>query len=446
MPTSKLQRIPSSHRDPTSHVYKDNGGNIIRKIAPETVQIIHGKTSFTQIEEPFEGSNEYFRVKKIPFISYYYEYPFPVLKDMALFYLDVLEDLLKSGNSLSDGTPFNCTYTGNKRFEFFDLGSIVQFDKNKGWEGYKQFLTDFYYPLVYLSDLKSIYPGALLPFINDSKWMFNIEFSFKQRWRLPNILFSDFIRRSLKKDLDPIAANKIEISNKGIEKIIALLRSAISNLNYKKPKTRWDDYYTNTILQNYLEEKERLFKQLYEKASALVPASSLSVDWGANTGHFSHLMAHTSKNTVIAVESDHNAVSELYQKNKTDKIIPIHSSIFNPIPAVGFEYNRESLLERLSKQAHIQGALGLIHHMQHELNLSYDDIVSFFYNSSANNALLIIEYVDPADDRYRLIRNPNYPFAEGIDAFVESLNKKYSIIERHKPIATRELFLAQKRG
>jgi hypothetical protein len=422
-------------------------GNIIRKIMPDTTRIIQGKPSFTQIEESYEGSSEYFRVKKIPFISYYYEYPFPVLKDMALFYLDVLEDLLKSGYSLSDGTPFNCTYTGNKKFEFFDLGSIVQFDKNKGWEGYKQFLTDFYYPLVYLSDLKSIYPGALLPFINDSKWMFNIEFSFKQRWRLPNILFSDFIRRSLKKDLDPKSANKIEISNKGIEKIIALLRSAISNLNYKKPKTKWDDYYTNTILKNYLEEKERLFKQLYEKASAQVSANNLAVDWGANTGHFSHIMANVnSAVTVIAVESDHNAISELYQQNKADKIIPIHSSIFNPIPAAGFEYNRESLLERLSKRAFIQSALGLIHHMQHELNLSYDDIVNFFYNSSLPDSFLIIEYVDPADDRYRLIRNPNYPFPEGENAFAESLNKKYTIIERHKPIATRELFLVQKRG
>ena len=83
--------------------------------------------------------------------------------------------------------------------------------------------------------------------------------------------------------------------------------------------------------------------------------------------------------------------------------------------------------------------------MQHELNLSYDDIINFFYNHSVQNSFLIIEYIDVEDERYKLIRNPNYPFKEGVEAFTEALESKYNIIKRNKPISTRELFLAKKK-
>jgi hypothetical protein len=445
---SNLQRYTSSHKDPSSHVYKTEDGAIVRKIEPEVADLLKKHHQFTQIESVYSEPEHLYKVRKLPFLSYHYEYPFPLLKDMALFYLDSLEALLKGGYSLSDGTPLNCTYTGKGKFEFFDIGSIVVFDKNKGWEGYRQFLVEFYFPLVYLADLNTIYPGALLPFINDSRWFLNVNFSLRQNYRLPNLLFQAFIRRALNRRLDVVTKKKVAtVSEQSVRRIIALLRSAIAHTSYRSPKTKWDDYYSNTILKDdYLARKEAIFKELFNKAVDSVPSKSTAIDWGANTGFFCTIMAeHNNIKLVIAIESDHNAVAELYKRHKDQNIVPLHVSLFSPTPAMGFENNRESLLSRLSECADLQAALGLIHHMQHDQNLSYSDIIRFFHNHSKDQSFLLVEYVDPADDRYQLIRNPNYPFAEGRDAFLSALQEYYVVIESQPVISTRELFLARKR-
>lgn len=441
---NSLKRNPSSHQDPHSHVFEDKDGNIIRKIPPDVIKLVEGSPYFTQVRSPYNFSEDLYRVNRIPFISYYYEYPFPLLKQMALFYLDVLEYLHKHGYSLSDGTPFNCTYTGNNKFEFFDIGSIIPYDKSKGWQGYRQFLTDFYFPLVYLSDLPSIYPGALLPFVNNKQWASHIKLSLKQRLRLPNIIFKSFIGSSFRKDLKAKETTEIEISEDKITKIIALLRSAVRHTDYNKPKSQWDDYYSDTILKdNYLGRKEAIFKAYYEKI--VQTASGYAIDWGANTGHFSKIMANGGL-TVIAIESDHNAIAHLYETCRTKNIIPLHSSVFNPTPATGFNNSRERLLSRIGSIATVHAALGIVHHMQHEKNLSVDDIIAFFHEHSADRSYLIIEYISPDDERYKLIRNPNYPFDESEESFVKTLEERYTILERDKPIPTREIFLAQKHG
>ena len=446
--TNNLRRYTSSHKDPSSHVYQTEDGTIVRKIEPDVVHLLEKHKHFTQIESVYSETEQLYQVEKLPLLSYYYEYPFPLLKDTALFYLDSLEALLKDGYSLSDGTPLNCTYTGAGKYEFFDIGSIVPFDKSKGWEGYRQFLVECYFPLVYLADLKTIYPGALLPFINDSRWFLNVHFSLRQKYRLPNLLFRDFITRSLHKNLDAGKRKKsTTISAQSVGKIITLLRSAITNTKYKVPKTKWDDYYNNTILKDgYLAGKKTIFEELLNQAADSASLKCTAIDWGANTGLFSAIMAeHNNVKLVIAIESDHNAVAELYRRHKNHKIVPLHVSLFSPTPAVGFENNRESLLSRLSECVDIQVALGLIHHMQHDQNLNYSDIMRFFHVNSKDQSFLLVEYIDPVDDRYKLIRNPNYPFAEGRDAFLSALKEYYVILESDQPISTREIFLAKKR-
>lgn len=447
---NNLKRIAASYKDPSSHVYQDGNGDIIRKVDPERLSLLRTNPFFAPVEETYEAQEHLYKIRKIPFISYYYEYPFAVIKDMALFYLDVLESVLKDGYSLSDGTPLNCTYLGQKKFEFFDIGSVVPFDKKVGWQGYRQFLTDFYFQLVYLSGLKIIYPLALVPFINDNRWFLNVDFSFRQKVRLPNLLFKDFINRSLKKDLEVESTSfekDILVTEKSVQKIVTLLRSAIQNVNCKNPKTKWDDYYSHTILKNdYLRKKEETFKALYSQAAVHCPSNFIAADWGSNTGFFSHIMTqHGSVNAVIALESDHNAVSELYAKYKSEKIIPVHISAFNPTPAAGFNNSRDSLIARLSQCVQVQSVLGLIHHMQHEQNLSYDDIINFFASCSKDGSWLLIEYIDPEDDRYRLVRNPNYPFPEGLDTFMTALQHRYNIVAIQQTISTRKLFLAEKR-
>ncbi len=89
-------------------------------------------------------------------------------------------------------------------------------------------------------------------------------------------------------------------------------------------------------------------------------------------------------------------------------------------------------------------ALGIIHHMMHEENLSFERILEYFHSLSLPGAFLLIEYIGLGDPRYQLIRNPNYPHPESLDDFEHALMRHYRIIKKIQVHHERILYLAEK--
>ena len=82
----------------------------------------------------------------VPFISYPYEWPFGMLKDAALLQLDLTVAALDDGMTLKDATPYNIQWFGSKP-RFIDLGSFTRYEPGDPWAGYRQFCSQFLYPL-----------------------------------------------------------------------------------------------------------------------------------------------------------------------------------------------------------------------------------------------------------------------------------------------------------
>ncbi len=441
----QLNPINTSFKDPQNAVYTDNNHRIIRRINKEFLQYFNQSTHFSKILQPIEG--DFYEIEKFNFQSYYFEYPFELFKESALDFLNCLEDLIHHDLIYVDGSPLNTTYQGMNHFIHFDLGSVTKINSDSGWIGYKQFLTDWLWPLYHLSDKNYITAGYLSTYLNDNQWIYNESLKFKHKIRPSYWLHQSFLQNQKKVNLNQNQSIQQghKINKNKLIAFVALLKSDVKSAKLNKQKTKWDDYYTETILQNnYLQLKEQKFTELIQ--SIKTTENFYFVDWGANDGHFSRIMStiHPTA-TVLSIESDFNAANQLYLKSKEFPIIPIHANVINPIPSVGYSNNIPSLLDRIKKVANVHVVLGLIHHLQHAHNLSHKQIIDLFYHHSLPNSHIIIEFIGDKDPRYQLIRNRNYPHSESLDNFKTELSEKYSIIQTIKLTDERILFHAQRK-
>ncbi len=443
-----LRPLNTSFKDPQNSVYRDEQNRIIRKIDHVFLPYIEKSSFFVKIIEQLNDG--YFHIEKIQFQTFYYEYSFDQLKDSAIDYLNCLEDLLKNDFIFADGNPLNSTYVGKGKFLQFDIGSIRQFDREKGWEGYKQFLTQWLWVIYHLSDKNYIPAGYLWPFINDDQWHFSEPIGIKHKFRPSFWIHHSFLNQSRKYSLNLShqTARKRTISKQTILGLIALLKQDVKSAKLKKSKSKWDNYYTNTIIgQEYLNQKKLALVNILKSTELQNSAINHFIDWGANDGYFSMLICKNhSHSKVIAIESDYNAVNQLYHNSKNYHIIPVHANLFNPTPAVGFSNFNESLLSRIKNIANVHVVLGLVHHLQHNQNLSFNHIIQMFFEFSLPNSYLIIEFISKNDPRYQLIRNINYPYPESQESFEEALTNCYSIISIQSLTNDRILYFAQKKA
>lgn len=439
-------RVKSSRRDPEYSVYEINN-KIVRRVPTAGINILEQNElgAFPNIKKyELDGEEELFEVDRLPFIVYPYELPFSLFKDSSLFYIHLLETLLAKGVSLKDATPFNIAYLGKKHFKHFDLGSLESYQPNEGWTGYRQFLAEFYFPLLYLSKAKNIYISDLIKLFFDKQWIFKHKFNWRNYLNLGFSIHYVFYKKSAIKKLSDKPKDKSRnINVQLVKNNLNLLKNHISSFSLPKEKTKWDDYYLQTILkEGYVDKKVALVAELLQKVKTEV---TYATDWGANDGKFSQLFLQYFKTAVvISIESDYNAVDQLYRKCKNENIIPVYADVLNLSPNLGFDGERHSLQTRLNDVCDFQICLGLIHHLIHQENLSFQDIISFLSGASKEKSYLLIEFISIEDPRHKLVQNPNYPYSLTRDHFVESLKKHYEIIDTRQVIETRELFLCVK--
>lgn len=84
--------------------------------------------------------------RRIPVVTYPYEWPFSLLKKAALLTLDIQIEAIDAGFTLRDGTAFNVLFEGVRPI-FIDFGSFDVRAEGQPWVGYKQFCEHFLAPL-----------------------------------------------------------------------------------------------------------------------------------------------------------------------------------------------------------------------------------------------------------------------------------------------------------
>lgn len=387
---------------------------------------------FDEIEE--ESSNEgqaiIIKPKKIPFISYPYEWTFSQLKEAGMLTLEIQKIALKYGLQLKDASSFNIQFIGSKPF-FIDTLSFEYCKRKIMWGAYKQFCQHFLAPLTLCSfcdsRMKSLFvsnidgiPLDLAKQLIPKKAYFNPT-RFLHLW-----LHERFQKGKNSKQINLTSPREIKKPSSSAFGLVESLQSSIQHLKRKKEKSVWNFYYQGDSYQEeaFEEKKSVIAKLLYE----LKP--NILWDLGSNEGLFTEIVSKYCKYSV-AFDLDLTCIENMYNRLKNKKnevILPLHIDIANPSPGIGWNsQERFGLIER--GPCDVAMALALIHHLLVSANIPLKQIVVFFEKICRH---LIIEYVSPTDPKFLQICQTNPQdfsfFTE--ETFIAAFSKSFTLKSR----------------
>ncbi|MDM8520853.1 hypothetical protein QUF64_12460 [Anaerolineales bacterium HSG6] len=461
MKIPNLNRIPSSFRDPSGFVFEQNGNiyrqinqiyqthydklmasGLYQKLSEASLLIPHVEVSldFAQTDTAYKV----IQPKRVPFISYPYEWSFSQLKHAALATLRAQKMAFEHGMVLKDSSAYNIQFWHGKPL-LIDTLSFETYQEGQIWVAYRQFCQHFLAPLalmsytdIRLSQLFRVYIDGV-PLDLASKllpWRTRLNFGLLSNIHLHAKSQQHFADKTPQTSKKPPKMSRIAFIG-----LIESLEKLISKLNWKPKGTEWADYYQET---NYTDQAMQTKKRLV--ADFLNQTSPKTVwDIGANTGLFSRLSSERQIDTV-SFDIDPGAVEKNYlqlrAKNETH-LLPLILDLTNPSPSIGWaNQERDSFIGRGPVDTVL--ALALIHHLAIANNLPFDQIARFF---SQLCQYLIIEFVPKSDSQVqRLLASREDIFPQYTQADFERIFSHYFTMQKshHVEGSERTLYLMQR--
>jgi hypothetical protein len=467
-PTKKMPDFtphPASYRDPSGFVFRA-GDMVYRQVntsyAQDYQQLMDSGLyeslikkqwliPHSEIASNLTGNPDYYTTllpQQLPFLSYPCEWSPDQLKAAALLTLDILRFSIDRGMVLKDATPINIQFPEGRPM-LIDSLSFERYDPSRPWVAYRQFCECFLYPLLlhhyHLLGIHKIFisypegiPAQTVKTLLPPKSRFRLS-----TWLHVLLPARIGTAQTTKTGPDPNNGKPLSFDQNKLRLLADNLEQTIRRLRTEPPRpSGWSRYYTESILsRSYLQEKERLFREMtgdIEFASAL--------DLGANDGHFSSILAE-KKSMVVAIDSDWACVGTLYRAASlrgATSILPLCVDIADPTPASGFFHaERPSFTNRFV--CDLVAALALVHHLVLQKNIPLGMIAE--YLAALTHAYLIIEFIPVTDEKAKeLLRNKTAPHhTYDLSGFQDHFKHFFSIEKAALiPGTERVLFLMKK--
>jgi len=445
--------LPSSFRDPSGFLFEREGrlyrqvngvyrehydqllsSGLYKKLTEQGLLVSHEEVDLPPPDP--ERAYKILKPRRVPFISYPYEWCFGQLKDAALATLRIQKTAFDSGMSLKDASAFNIQFVDGRPV----LVDTLSFEKLelKPWVAYRQFCQHFLCPLLLVAT-KDYALGLLSRIFIDGVPLSLTSRLLPFRTRLRPSLATHVHLHALSQKVfseKKVKARERKIRPVSLAGLTESLESAVRRLKLPIKKTEWSRYYEET---NYSPEGfERKKKIVEDFLDAMKPETVW--DLGANTGIFSRLASRRGIPTVafdvdaVAVELNYRECREKSEKN----LLPLVMDLTNPTPALGWE-NRErmSLLERGPADAVL--ALALLHHLAISNNLPFPRIAGFLGRVCRR---LVIEFVPKTDSQVqRLLATREDIFDHYTRADFETQFSRVFAIEKIVPVEGTERIL-----
>jgi len=436
---------PSSFRDPNGYVfykgndvfrqvnysYKNNFDYLYKSGLYKALVQKHYLIPHSRVYQDRSSHNKSYvilKTKKIPFISYPYEWTFDQLKDAALLTLEIQEVALQYGMSLKDATSYNIQFLNGKPV-FIDILSFEIYKKDKPWIAYRQFCQHFFGPLLLMSWVDINLNKFLRIYIDGIPLNLVSTMLPKKTYLQFSVLTHIHLHALKQKQLanrQNEYINSSILSKTALTSIIDNLKTAIINLHHNKNDTEWGDYYTFTNYSNKaFKNKEMIINKYIE-----ISKPNLVWDIGANSGLFSRIASQKNIFTVasdidpIAVERNYTQIKKMNETN----ILPLVIDLVNPSPALGWSNTeRRSLIQR--GPADLVMALALIHHLSISNNLPFEKVADFCQKIGK---YLIIEFIPKNDSQVQKLLKTREDIFDNYSQlnFEKSFSKKFKIITK----------------
>lgn len=401
------KRHPSSFRDPSGYVFKDQDvfKRIIKPLYFEQYYSLKESGFFNKLfqnnlliahTEERSNKNKIIIVpEQIPFITYPYEWSFLQFKEAALLTLKIQKYAIEHGYSLKDASAFNVAFHNGQAI-FIDTLSFDFYRENKPWRAYKQFVTHFLGPL-----LLAQYHGAqslkLLANFIDGIPMKQLASMLPFKTKLNPFLYSNIHLLAKYEDRHNDdyegEVKQSNLSKKAQLNIIKSLYDFIKKMNLRE-HSEWGDYYNKT---NYSDDAFTVKSEIINTWVDSIKPKTL-IDVGGNDGTFVRRIDFNLEHALVC-DIDNNAVDYNYKTIKTNKekyMLPFVLDVLNPSADIGFNNaERISFIERIKSFApDVTLALAVIHHITLSGNITFEMSASFFADFSK---YLIIEFPKQGD-------------------------------------------------
>ena len=469
---SEIQRESGSFRDPASFVFYHEG-RVFRCVDEATWNCLHdmmdsgllsrlieqglvveteqvaAETLPVDVQKSFPQGAYCLRHRKIGQISYPYEWSFSMLADAALLHLDIQRALAEKGLALKDASAFNVLFEGCRPV-FIDMGSVERPARSDIWFAYGQFCRMFLYPLLAKLhrgvDFRQVFLGSLDGLkVEQAYQMLGFWKSFSPNAFLDVYMQNLFSGKKVGQATRVGQSLKVEGKTDPAVQLVNLsrLKKKIERLKRACPVgSMWSEY---GAIRNYsdqaIDEKKRMVRDILKQYQ---PKSV--VDVGCNTGEFSFMAAEAGA-SVVALDSDHDAVEALYRTARQKKlnILPIVADLSSPSPGMGlFCEERRPLLDRVGGE--MVFALALIHHLMVTACMPLEAISRLF--AQLTKTWLVIEYIDPKDGMFRelLAIRKDYFSEFSIEKLEAGLSAHFEVVSRHPlPGGLRTLLVLKKK-
>lgn len=415
-----------SFRDPSGRVYEAGGEiyrTVSRKAAEEFAFVrkcgLHdklmgdGKLVVTEevdhrvLQEAGIETETVLRHQRIPFVSYPYEWPFPLLKSAALLHLDIQIEALQRDVVLSDASAYNVQFRGVSPV-FIDLLSFRRYREGEVWIGHRQFCEQFLNPLLmrslfgvvhndwYRGRLEGIpteYLADLLP------WWRKLSFNL-----LSHVTLQARLQRAAAESSQTHLerARRTKLAKSSYMALLQQLRQWIESLKpHKSRATTWQDYADNTTYG----AEERAAKRSFISAFCQKAKPGLLWDFGCNTGEYSEAALTAGAKRVIGFDFDHGALERAITRaqSKSLDFLPLYQDGANPSPDQGWMgRERGSIQRRGGAEALV--ALAFEHHLAIGRNIPLDQLVAWLVSLAPKGIIEFVEKSDPTVQQLLALR------------------------------------------
>lgn len=449
-----MTRDPSSFRDPSGFVFRDEHGVLYRQVNACYAEDFRAAADSGLLEELIEAglliehdevsldhaldgeAAHVLRPREVPWISYPYEWPFSALKQAALVTLEIQLRALRRGLTLKDASAYNIQFIG-PRPVFIDTLSFERYRPGEPWKAYGQFCRHFLAPLALMA-YRDIRLGRLLSIYLDGIPLDLASKLLPRRTRLRLGLLVHLHLQAHLVDKYSDTSKQAEhrgklrpVSPQGLTALIENLRNTVKRLTWNAAGTEWVDYYSDTSYsQEGFDEKIAVVTDYLQRTQ---PATVW--DLGANTGVFSRLASRGGALT-CAIDVDPACTERHYLhccREGETRILPLCIDLSNPSSGLGWAHEkRRSLAER--GPADLVLALALIHHLAISQNIPLEGIARFFRRLGQN---LVVEFVPKSDPQsQRLLRGREDIFGGYHQAGFEAAFSKWFRVVEARPVGT----------
>jgi precorrin-6B methylase 2 len=367
--------------------------------------------------------------ERVPFISYPYEWTFGMLREAALLHLDLTREAIEEGLILKDATPYNVQFV-NGRAVFIDTASFTRLVPGEPWQGYRQFCRLFLYPLM----LQAYKDAAFQPWLRGS--LEGIEprdmrgiVGTRDLLR-SGVLTHVVLQAGAEARLSSTTRNvRAELKQAGFSAALIVanlrrLRRLVAGLEWKRRTSAWSEYAG----ANTYSADDAARKEAFVRRAAAARSQRVIWDLGANTGHYSRVVAPYAE-CVVALDADALAVerlrSELRERGPSN-ILPLVGNVLDPSPGLGWRGDERVPLERRGAPD-LTLALALVHHVVIAGNVPLPEFIDWLARLGGD---LVIEFVSKDDEMVRqLLLNKDDQYDEYTrDVFERTLRVHFDIV------------------